>query len=387
MTACAPTQVPVMTLLGKAFAICDNWNSSIPGPTWPNRLFSLCASSSGMDDSPTTDQIKWWEMTSGIEFQNGSIKDLLVQNGLKVAFYNDAHNSFAPDPAPFWDAGGFPLAAAIYGISKLSFGEFTSLANDLNAPYPYQFTLIEPNYGNAAGDTYKGGSSQHPEDSLWAGEALVAATYNAIRNSPLWNTSLLIITYDEHGGYYDHVAPGSAPPPGDTPPVNLNTRGFNFTQFGVRVPAIIVSPLIAAGTVDHTQYDHTSILKTIEQLWGMQPLTQRDKNAADVTHLITNQLRTDCPQNISAGKPPVIERSAHLPRMAAFADPTPLREQGTAVGHFFLAIKTDIELSDGTKASKAAILERAQTIKTRGQLRQYIAEVLEKEAAARALVV
>jgi phospholipase C len=387
MTACAPAQVPVMIQLAQAFAVCDNWNASIPGPTWPNRLFSLCASSSGMDDSPTSGQIFKWEMGSGIAFQNGSIVDLLKQNGLQCNFYNDRDNDFAPDPAPFYEGGGFPLAAAIENISKLYFSDIDDLATDLQGPYPYQFTLIEPNYGNAGTDTYKGGSSQHPEDSLWAGEALVAAAYNAIRNSALWNTSLLIITYDEHGGYYDHVAPGGAPPPGDTPPVNLNTKGFNFTQFGVRVPAVIVSPLIAQGVVDHAQYDHTSILSTIERLWRLQPLTQRDKNAADLTGLITTQLRTDCPQNISAGSPPTIAVSAHLPRAAAFADPTPLAEQGTAVGHFFLALKTDIELSDGTKAAKAAILERAQAIKTRGQLRQYFAEVLQREAAARALVV
>jgi phospholipase C len=246
MRACSPNQVPVMIQLAQEFAICDNWFSSLPGPTWPNRLFSMAASSSGLDDSPSNSQIldwfKFWD--KGIEFQNGSIFHLLKKHGFKVNFYSDWDNIYAPDPAPDYGGGWMPISAALHGNSIWDFTDIQHLAHDLEKPYPYQFTLIEPNYGDAAGNTYKGGSSQHPEDSLWAGEALVAATYNAIRKSRLWDTSLLIITYDEHGGYYDHAPPCSATPPGDTPPHDLNIRGFNFTQFGVRVPAVVVSPLI-----------------------------------------------------------------------------------------------------------------------------------------------
>jgi phospholipase C len=387
MRACSPNQVPVMIQLANEFAVCDNWFSSLPGPTWPNRLFSLAASSSGLDDSPSNSQIldwfKFWD--KGIEFQNGSIFQLLKKHGFKVNFYSDWDNIYAPDPAPVHGGGWMPISAALHGNSIRDFTDIQHLAHHLKKPYPYQFTLIEPNYGDAAGNTYKGGSSQHPEDSLWAGEALVAATYNAIRKSRLWDTSLLIITYDEHGGYYDHAPPCSARPPRDTPPHDLNIRGFNFTQFGVRVPAVVVSPLIPKPTVDSTQYDHTSILKTVEQLFVLPNLTQRDLAANDVIHLLSGPLRTDCPETISAGPRPVVEVSAQLPTAAALADPTPLPEQGTSIGHFFLAMKIDHELSGGMEASKAAILARAQTIKTRGQLRRYVAEVREKVRMARAL--
>jgi phospholipase C len=114
--------------------------------------------------------------------------------------------------------------------------------------------------------SYAGGSSQHPKDDVTAGEALIKATYEAIRNSPIWPNSLLIITYDEHGCFYDSVAPGPAPAPADNAGSNFNQHGFTFMQYGVRVPARIVSPLIPKGTVNHTIYDHASIPATLERL-------------------------------------------------------------------------------------------------------------------------
>src|SRR6185295_9164800 len=134
------------------------------------------------------------------------------------------------------------------------------------------------------------------------GEGLIKAVYEAIRNSPVWNTSLLIIVYDEHGGFYDHVKPGCAVPPCDEIPKGQKTRnalGFDFTQYGVRVPAVIVSPLIPRGKVDHTLYDHSSIPATLERLLGMNALTNRDASAKDLRHLLTNPApREDCPKTL-----------------------------------------------------------------------------------------
>jgi len=125
--------------------------------------------------------------------------------------------------------------------------EFQRVRSDVaKRDYPWLYTWIEPNYGDVASRTYKGGNSQHPLDGVTHGEALIKATYEAIRNSPHWNNSLLIVTWDEHGGFYDHVAPPrNAEPPGDTQPGSkYNQYGFTFGQYGVRVPAIVVSPLI-----------------------------------------------------------------------------------------------------------------------------------------------
>jgi phospholipase C len=109
-----------------------------------------------------------------------------------------------------------------------------------------------------------------------------------LRNGKNWTSTLLIITYDEHGGCYDHVAPpADAVPPGDG---TIGEFGFDFTRFGVRVPAVLVSPLIAAGTVyrgAQRRIDHTSVLKTIHERWGTNPLTQRDRAAASLGDVLT----------------------------------------------------------------------------------------------------
>jgi phospholipase C len=120
-----------------------------------------------------------------------------------------------------------------------------------SADYAPRYTFIEPSYGNwipavTSGD-YSCGTSQHPQDDVTRGEWLIKCTYEAIRNSPLWETSLLLVTWDEHGGFYDHVAPPTAPTPGDGSATSpLNRSGFDFTRLGVRVPAVVVSPYVTA---------------------------------------------------------------------------------------------------------------------------------------------
>jgi phospholipase C len=119
------------------------------------------------------------------------------------------------------------------------------------------------------------------------GEQLIHDVYYALRNGPGWNDTLLLITYDEHGGNFDHVPPPSgAVPPDDS----LGEFGFDFTRFGVRVPAVLVSPRIEAGTVFRAKrgtIDHTSVLKTLELRWDLDPLTARDKAAPDLGGALT----------------------------------------------------------------------------------------------------
>jgi hypothetical protein len=115
----------------------------------------------------------------------------------------------------------------------------------------------------------------------------------------------LIITFDEHGGFYDHVAPGPAVPPGDAETSGYSEFGFKFDQLGVRVPAIIVSPHVGRGIIDHTVYDHTSILATVERMYGLDNLTNRDKAANDVRHLFTlDNPRTDAPTALNTPATP-----------------------------------------------------------------------------------
>lgn len=288
MKAFLPAQLPVLTTLAQEFAVCDRWFSSMPGPTWPNRFFAHAASSGGLDDSPKGSR----PLTSfafGFKFANGTVFDRLDQIG---------------KPWYVVEGDAFPQSLALHGMLETAitgrFISFDALKSLLGAPgYNATYTFIEPHYGHVIGDgrNFTCGNSQHPLDDVTRGEGLIKDVYESLRSSQYWDTSMLIITYDEHGGFYDHVPPPPAVQPGDawSDPA-LNTHGFRFDQLGVRVPAVVVSPLIPRGIVDHTHYDHASISATLHDVFGTQTLTARDAAATSVTHLASLPApRSDAP--------------------------------------------------------------------------------------------
>lgn len=281
------TQSPAMYRLATEFALCDGWRASLPGPTWPNRFFLHGASSAGLDHSPTSAEMAAWEPLGGFAYPNGSIFDALGKGNYRL--YQDDSGLLC---------GRVPQVASIKGIGFFDVDGLSHFGADLNAGYTARYTFIEPSYGNIVQSTYEGGTSQHPMDRLAAGDQLVARVYNAIRNSPLWQSSLLVILYDEHGGFYDSVEPGKAAPPNDNAPATLNANGFLFDVYGVRVPAIVVSPWVRQGVIDHTVYDHSSVLATLERLFDIPPLTDRDRNATDLLSLISTTCRVDCPETL-----------------------------------------------------------------------------------------
>ncbi len=157
------------------------------------------------------------------------------------------------------------------------FGTFPDFQTAAKAGTLPSYTFLEPSWGSK-------GNSQHPNYDVALGEQFIHDVYYALRNSPLWNETLLIVTYDEHGGCYDHVPPPSGAIP---PDASVGEYGFDFTRFGPRVPTVLISPLIPAGTVFRVPdgsmpFDHTSILKTAELRWGVSALTKRDAAAPDV---------------------------------------------------------------------------------------------------------
>jgi len=283
-------QLPIMNALAREFAVCDRWFSSLPGPTWPNRFFIHAASSGGLDDSPSQFQTVTSTLVDGYTFENGTIFDSLDDACIDwQVFHGDS----------------LPQVFAISGMNfnrlrgrLRGFDEFAEHVNDKN--YSPAYTFIEPNYGNVLPGTpgdFTCGNSQHPLDDVTRGEKLIKEVYETIRNSPHWENSVLVITYDENGGFYDHVRPPKAAPPGDmiSDPAN-NHHNFAFDQLGVRVPAVVISPLIPRGVVDHNVYDHTSVLATLERLFGLNPLTDRDAVANDLLHLLSlQQPRSDAP--------------------------------------------------------------------------------------------
>lgn len=374
------SQLPVMYQLATTFAVCDRWHSSIPGPTWPNRFFVHGASSAGWADSPSSSQIATWETPGfGFTYPSGkSIFDKLSDAGLQWRVYADQNGPVL---------GGVPQVSSLKGITfGVNTNSMGSFAADLQGPYPYAYTFIEPNYGDVYSGSYTGGSSQHPMDSVVGGEALIKTVYEAIRNSPAWQRSLLIITYDEHGGFYDSVSPPAAPPPADGSPndLSINSSGFLFDLYGVRVPAVIVSPLIPPNTVDHTLYDHASVSATLNALYGTGFMTQRDQNANDLTHLLSLPTpRTDCPTSLNSP-------AAAMERVAAAGGPgvqdkdMPLPESGNGIGFLQILVKTDIELTRGDPDEIAAIQAKVAAIRTVGEAEAYAREVTAKANMARA---
>jgi phospholipase C len=137
----------------------------------------------------------------------------------------------------------------------------------------------------------------HPPSDVRDGEALIKQVYEMIRNSPVWNQCVFIIIFDEHGGFFDHFPPPPAVPPGDG--AVDNTHHFQFDRLGTRIPAVIVSPWVGRNVVDQTTYDHSSLLATVEKLFGLSPLTRRDAAANDFLEVFSQITpRTDTPATL-----------------------------------------------------------------------------------------
>ncbi len=329
-------QTPATYALARNYVLCDHWFSSLPGATWPNRFFLHGASSAGLEHSPTAFDIGVWEALSGFKYPNGSVFDRL--GGGNWRLYQDKSGPIA---------GQIPQVSALKGIHGSYVNDLGKLNADLAGNYPYAYTFIEPAYGDVVGNTYRRGSSQHPRDGLAAGDRLVARVYNTLRQSPVWHQSMLIITYDEHGGFYDHVAPGVAPAPGDNPPPRHNKSGFDFTRYGVRVPAIIVSPWVGKGVVDQVVRDHASVAATLTSLFGMTPLTERDRHAASLWPALHQPVRpdSDCLASVTGATDPQPAAAPAPKAQALFSPAAPVPDGSNLQAVLYLVRKAHAEAS------------------------------------------
>ncbi|MGK4568588.1 alkaline phosphatase family protein [Flavobacterium sp. 3HN19-14] len=330
---CFDTQneLPVTYALGSEFAVCDHWFSSLPGPDLAEPLLLHGASSSGLDNSPTFwDSVKF--ATEGFIYAKGSIFDKLGMANCRI--YNQRLGRAE---------GWIPQVLSIKNVHVDDIHNFDHFENDLQGDYPYQYTFIEPSYGDIF-STYIGGSSQHPMDGTYQGELLIKQTYEALRNSPLWESSVLIVVYDEHGGFYDSVAPGNAQPPDDGQAL-YSQYNFDFTKYGVRVPAMVISPFIAKNTVSKTVYDHSSVIATLNALFSQGQLTDRDGSASDLLSILNlSEARTDCPKKL----PDAFDDGQQKKNDLNFADKKtldllPLSSAGNHIGFLQIALKAELE--------------------------------------------
>ncbi|CAN7741052.1 alkaline phosphatase family protein [Variovorax sp. LjRoot178] len=293
MKCYSPQRLPILNALANEFALCDAWFSSLPGPTWPNRFFMHAASSGGLDDSPSGLSSAGNTLFDGYTFNHGTIFDRLEDACIEWrVFAGDA----------------FPVTLALSGMTlnelQGRIHDFDDFAEAINhSGYSAAYTFIEPDYGNdlpPSAEDFTCGTSQHPLDDVTRGERLIKSVYETLRNSPHWDNSMLLVTYDEHGGFHDHVPPPTASPPGDGISDEDNVfHHFNFDRLGVRVPAVVISPLIERNIVDGTTYDHTSLLATVEAIFGLNSLTARDATASSLMKLFTRtSARTDAPTGL-----------------------------------------------------------------------------------------
>lgn len=304
-----PGQIPVVMALAREYLLMDNWFSSMPGPTWPNRFFAHAASSGGLDNNPGWDDYGSIVVPSlHFRFERGHIFDRLLDAGRTWRVYHGAD---------------WPQVLSLEGMVSTYandrgnvFRPNKQLAEDLALGDAATYTWIEPTH--SAETLFMLGDSQHPRGSVRAGERLIQDIYNAIRQSPLWDRSLLLITWDEHGGFYDHVKPAKCAPPGDAAWNRQragNPRDCGFDTLGPRVPALLISPLLPRGLgsklFPNQAFDHSSIIASLRAHFGLGPaLTQRDENAPTWNSALLPAVRAVTTESLQLSVPADMEAAA-----------------------------------------------------------------------------
>ena len=232
--------LPFLGKAAPAFTTCDRFFASFLGPTFPNRFYSLSAA---------TDRTS----NTLVRVDLPTIFDRFAAKRIPAAYY---YGNFA-----------FLLLYQRYQAISYPYGRFFAQCRTGKLP---AFSYIDPNwtFDDSGPSSGSEGNDDHPHADIRAGEYFLSTIYNAITSSPAWPRTLLVITFDEWGGFFDHVSPPVAA--GDD------------VQRGFRVPCLLISPFARRGHVAHGVYDHTSILKLLEWRWGLAPLTARDAAAANL---------------------------------------------------------------------------------------------------------
>jgi phospholipase C len=241
--------IPVSWALADAFTVCDRWFCSVLGPTLPNRAYWHAATSGG---AKSNDEVLAADLNAFVTPYH-RLNDL----GIEWAYY-------------YGDAPvlGIALAPEVNdGRVKRFYYDFLDDAAAGRLP---PVVYIDPTFGS-------GGNDDHPPHHPMLGQQLIAAVYNALITGPHRDNFNLVVTYDENGGFYDHVPPPTAPD---------ERAADGFDQLGFRVPAMVIGPYAKQSYVSSVQYDHTSPIKHLGNLFGFDPITMRDAAANDLTDCI-----------------------------------------------------------------------------------------------------
>jgi phospholipase C len=346
--------LPALHELARHFTICDHWYSSVPGPTWTNRFFVHSGTSLGR-----------------VKMPGGSVPNPLLYAGyVQETIYDRLDEKAIP-----WTIyhGDVPQSLVLThqqrGPNLLRYEWLDRFVEDARRPEPdfSAYVFIEPNYFHIPFEQPQ--NDDHPPHSTVPAQALLGTVYNALRsNADLWNSTLLVVLYDEHGGFYDHIEPPAAVPP------DKYQSEWKFDRLGVRVPALLISPWVEPGILS-TPFDHTSLLKYLADKWGLGPLTDRVQQAQTFADAIrtTGQPRTDTPESVLV---PAVMRAV----AAGMAEELEaMNENQKALFAFteYLAQQTTMPAAPRAVAAAAGPAAQAKLAKQRVQ-----AFMAEKKAAA-----
>lgn len=233
------TDLPFLGRAAPEWLVLDRYFSPILGPTYPNRLISLAAQTDRLSNTPVASTLP-------------TIWDRLLAAGKTGLNYGATFTS-----------------SHLWGTKYLSIIKpIDQFFSDAAAGTLPNLSFVDPVLTDDLVNSY------HPPGDIRNGEAFMASIYKAVTTSPQWNKSLLVFTFDEWGGFYDHVPPTAAPIPQGERDIG-NTDGLR----GFRIPTMLVSPFVKRKSVSSKVYDHASVLKLIETKWNLQPLTIRDTGA------------------------------------------------------------------------------------------------------------
>ena len=355
-----PERLPVITTLAHKYAVCDRWFSSLPGPTLPNRAFAHFGTSFGiLDMNPL--------YTAHGE---DAIYMRMLRGGRSARIY-------------YFDEKSATLGMTFLLMDQPQvFGTYEQFKSDCAAGTLPDYSFIEPNYSDHSGtDGMLVASDQHPDHNMFAGEAFIADVYERIRsNQELWLNTLLLIVYDEHGGTYDHVEPPAIPPHGYTDA----TTGFRFDRLGVRVPAVLISPWIPAGTVIKDMFEHASIPATVTQQFIGDPATnsrsEREQKARTFLNFLTlPAARTDRIRFQLRSGPLGLAAAAGADTVSlgtAAARAKPVAEPSRRISQLLLDHVRQLHaLEDRLPPDKQTHVD-ISTIRTEGDASEYIAMVM-----------
>lgn len=268
-------KLPVSSFLAREFSYFDRNFASVPGPTWPNRWFTLMGTAGG-----NTATGGWYKNETNRLYPQRTIFDQVHDAGLDWRYY------YGNTP---WELN---MASVLHNPDKLF--PRSQFYHDCKTGRLPAFSWLNPRSGI---DPVLGVGSDdmHPDHDVAVGEVFLKEVYEALRASPNWNETALIVMFDEHGGFYDHVTPPmqDIPDPTTADEGSYPDASFRFNRLGLRVPLFIASPWIPRGSVftdpptaqkpfPNSEYEHTSVMATARKLLGIQegPLTVRDGWAA-----------------------------------------------------------------------------------------------------------